>query len=290
MPPISGLQLIVSTNGPTSISISVNHAGTGPFSYDWSPASIDHLDGHRSGNITLGSLQSLALALAVTDAFDGRTVSTSLTVTNTYVPYDEPDAPTDLMVSTPVAGTIRIEDWMEQGDGGSPITSYDAQYKLSTSSDWTEQLGIVRGSIITELTVSVGYDVQVAAVNARGRGGWSGTVSIDVSGTTVVQIGSLNLRFDWADPELPADLIMTRSYINESLFNNDRYLADALSAVPANGVAITDSQGRPVSLPLREGWVVVGGASGPMALEVPRFGTWRLGTVSGSPAWVEVVE
>ena len=106
----------------------------------------------------------------------------------------------------------------------------------------------------------------------------------------MVQVGSLTLRFTWADPELPTDLIMTRKFINEALYNNDRYLADAFSAVPANGVAITDGQGRPVSLPLREGWIVVGSASGPMALEVPRFGTWRLGTVSGMPAWVEVEE
>ena len=92
------------------------------------------------------------------------------------------------------------------------------------------------------------------------------------------------LRFTWADPELPTDLIMTRKYINEALFNNDRYLADAFSAVPANGVAITDGQGRPVSLPLREGWVVVGGASGPMALEVPRLrgmaARYRVGNAS----------
>ena len=251
----------------------------------------NHVTG-SGGNVPLTSGQSGVATIQVTDQSDGTNTFRSRTIRNTHTPFDDPDAPTGLSVASQAAGSVTLTDWTDGDDGGSPITRYDAQWRVRNTTPWTgSREGVDRGEVISGLTNNVEYEFQVRAVNAGGAGDYSASAFATIDVATIVGIGTLNLRFDWADPELPADLIMTRSYIiNEALFNNDRYLADAFSAVPANGVAITDGQGRPVSLPLREGWIVVGGPSGPMALEVPRFGVWRLGTVSGSPAWVEVEE
>ena len=69
----------------------------------------------------------------------------------------------------------------DDGDGGSPITSFDARYIRADAPDlsdnnWTVLLGIsTRGSryVIEGLTNGVTYHVQVRAVNDVGNGAWS---------------------------------------------------------------------------------------------------------------------
>ena len=69
----------------------------------------------------------------------------------------------------------------DDGDGGSPITSFDARYIRADAPDlsddnWTVLLGIsTRGShyVIEGLTNGVAYHVQVRAVNVVGNGAWS---------------------------------------------------------------------------------------------------------------------
>ena len=69
----------------------------------------------------------------------------------------------------------------DHGDGGSPITSYDARYIRADAPDlsddkWTVLLGIstVGSSYLIEgLTNGVAYHVQVRAVNVVGNGAWS---------------------------------------------------------------------------------------------------------------------
>ena len=69
----------------------------------------------------------------------------------------------------------------DDGDGGSPITSFDARYIRAdapnlSDDNWTVLLGIsTRGSryVIEGLTNGVAYHVQVRAVNIVGNGAWS---------------------------------------------------------------------------------------------------------------------
>ena len=71
--------------------------------------------------------------------------------------------------------------YTRRGDGGSPITSFDARYIRADAPDlsddeWTVLLGIsTRGStyVIEGLTNGVAYHVQVRAVNDVGNGAWS---------------------------------------------------------------------------------------------------------------------
>ena len=84
------------------------------------------------------------------------------------------------LVAGPRDGGI-ILIYTDHGDGGPPITSYDARYIRADAPDlsddkWTVLLGIstVGSSFLIEgLTNGVAYHVQVRAVNDVGNGAWS---------------------------------------------------------------------------------------------------------------------
>ena len=64
-------------------------------------------------------------------------------------------------------------------DGGSAITGFKAQYKLSSATGWTTHTftstGTTTTTTITGLTNGSSYHVQVRAANANGDGPWSAT-------------------------------------------------------------------------------------------------------------------
>ena len=65
---------------------------------------------------------------------------------------------------------------MEPDDGGSPITSYDLQYKRTVDSIWTEisdQTDL--SETVTGLNAGTSYDFQVRATNDVGDSAWSAT-------------------------------------------------------------------------------------------------------------------
>ena len=88
-----------------------------------------------------------------------------------------PDAPALAAGS----GALTVTWTAPAGDGGSPITAYDLQYRESSASTWTEvDNAWTSGSDPLEYTVSnltddTEHEVQVRAVNARGDGDWSAT-------------------------------------------------------------------------------------------------------------------
>ncbi|MBY4225555.1 fibronectin type III domain-containing protein [Rhodococcus fascians] len=70
--------------------------------------------------------------------------------------------------------------WFAPGTGGSVITDYVVQYKLSSSGTWltfADGVSTSAGVIVTGLTNGSAYDFQVAAVNSIGTGSYSSTVS-----------------------------------------------------------------------------------------------------------------
>lgn len=90
-----------------------------------------------------------------------------------------PSAPA-LPGMNPAPGQATVS-WTEPADGGSPITSYSVQYKLSSSRTWLtvspSPLGTDRSVVITGLTAGGQYDFRVAATNLIGTGAYSPSIT-----------------------------------------------------------------------------------------------------------------
>jgi aryl-phospho-beta-D-glucosidase BglC (GH1 family) len=103
-----------------------------------------------------------------------------------------PGAPSALTV---VAGDGRLAlSWSAPAsDGGSPITDYVIQDRVSGTSTWqtvADGVSTAPSATITGLANGTGYDIQVAAVNAVGQGPYSATA------TATPQVGPTNLLPD----------------------------------------------------------------------------------------------
>ena len=118
--------------------------------------------------------------------------------------------------------------------GASAITSYDLRYIRSDATDkgddhWTPKTGIwSAGDLVYELaglTLDVGYDVQVRAVNSAGAGPWSEvaqaqTMTIAPGAPTIdgVVAGDGEFTFSWSAPARNGGAEITRydvRYIEE---------------------------------------------------------------------------
>ena len=73
-----------------------------------------------------------------------------------------------------------VVNWIAPADGGSPITGYNVQYKVTTASSWTRATGAIT-TRTTTLTGTNGkaYYVQVQACNAVGCGEWSASERVN---------------------------------------------------------------------------------------------------------------
>lgn len=82
-----------------------------------------------------------------------------------------PDAPTDL-AATPGNGSVDLT-WTAPFDGGSPITDYVIEYKLSSDFVWlnfADGTSIATSVTVTGLNNGSSYDFRVSAVNGDGTG------------------------------------------------------------------------------------------------------------------------
>ena len=119
----------------------------------------------------------------------------------------EPGAPAITSV-THGDGSLAVVWTAPTDDGGSPITGYKLEWKLSTASDWASRShgASVRTFPITELDNGSPYDVRVTASNSVG----SGPASAQMSGTpsttpgapdiTGVTPGDGSLMVAWSAP------------------------------------------------------------------------------------------
>ena len=116
----------------------------------------------------------------------------------TRTPATTPGTPAGLAAT---AGNAQVAlSWTAPAsNGGAAITSYDAQYSSDSGSTWTTLSAFAAtpaGATVTGLTNETVYTFRVAAVNAAGRGGWSGTVigtpDADVFKTSVVAYLRMN--------------------------------------------------------------------------------------------------
>ncbi|WP_062203460.1 fibronectin type III domain-containing protein [Aureimonas sp. AU12] len=109
------------------------------------------------------------LALVVTQVLLG-----AVTVAPVGAVVPGASVPLQMAKPTLTAGDaqIKVEPAAAPGDGGSPITSYDAR-RSTDGQNWTITTGIASGQALAGLANGTPYQVQTAAVNAIGRGPWS---------------------------------------------------------------------------------------------------------------------
>ena len=81
-----------------------------------------------------------------------------------------------------MANKALVVSWTTQNSTESVITDYDVQYRPGTSGNWIDRTGETTSDtattvIVTGLTNSTAYQVQVRASNSAGDGAWSTAVS-----------------------------------------------------------------------------------------------------------------
>ena len=109
-------------------------------------------------------------------ATDSGGLSDSVIVTITVVDVTElPSAPATPSVAALTTTSLRVI-WTAPANTGPTITSYDVQYRLSTSTAWTNtpmNVAATSTDITTGLTPNTAYHVRVRAINEEGDGNWS---------------------------------------------------------------------------------------------------------------------
>ena len=103
-----------------------------------------------------------------------KTADQTITVTVTDEAGEAPGAPATPSVSTASATSLNVS-WTAPSNAGPAITSYDLQYRIGDSGDFTAGPQDVAGTsaTITGLAENTEYEVQVRATNAEGTGDWS---------------------------------------------------------------------------------------------------------------------
>jgi len=104
---------------------------------------------------------------------------------NSIIPATIPDAPTGV---TAIAGNSQvILSWNAPTNfGGSPVTDYIIEYKLSTASTWSifsDGISVSTTSTVTGLTNNSSYDFKISSVNAIGQSGVIGANAISPENT-----------------------------------------------------------------------------------------------------------
>lgn len=111
------------------------------------------------------------------------------------------------------ATTLEVT-WSAPTDTGlSSITSYNLQYKLSSSSTWSDAITPAPSAATLTSTVTTGvqsgqlYDFRVRAMNLFGWGAYSSTTSFkaasvpaDITDAVVTQVAGSKVRFEWGIP------------------------------------------------------------------------------------------
>ena len=97
-----------------------------------------------------------------------------------------PGAPTGLAL-TPSAGNIDAVWSAPASNGGSTLTGYDVEYKVSTATAWSDagHSGLATSATISGLPNGVQHDVRVRAKNAIGDSAWSSVAQATPSLPTV---------------------------------------------------------------------------------------------------------
>jgi hypothetical protein len=154
---------------------------------DWNPATMLGPDGvhpNDAGNAYIATKIEQALTPQLAHR-QGLNQITGLTSGGTYTPA----APNYTLTGTPLvpmqvsgltattaSSTTMALSWTAPGNGGSALTDYTIQYRVSGGGGWTtfaDGTSTATTATVTGLTSGTVYDFQVAAVNAVGTGPFS---------------------------------------------------------------------------------------------------------------------
>ena len=117
-----------------------------------------------------------------------KTADQTITVTVTDVAGEAPGVPATPTVTSASVTSVTVT-WAAPSNPGPAITSYDLQYRMGNSGDFTPWTEDVTGTsaTITGLAEDTEYEVQVQATNDEGTGGWSeaGSGSTDANAAPV---------------------------------------------------------------------------------------------------------
>ena len=126
---------------------------------------------------------SYEVTMTVADGNGGTAV---LTVTINIGDVDEPPAAPAAPTVTASAGstTSLSVSWSAPANTGPTITSYDLQYRVGSTGNWSNGPEDVTGTTATidSLTANTSYQVRVRATNDEGDGAWSNPTSGTTNG------------------------------------------------------------------------------------------------------------
>ena len=140
------------------------------------------------------------------------TITVNISLTDVDEPPERPAAP---VVST-ASDTILSVSWTKQDyTDRPPITSFDLQYRRSTSGSWTDGPQDVPGTTldrtITDLEMNTQYQVQVRATNDEGDSLWSppgsGRTNVTGNDPPVFPSTSPDLEFDESEGNQPKSVM-----------------------------------------------------------------------------------
>jgi hypothetical protein len=138
------------------------------------------------------------------------------------------------LTATPSGSTMGL-NWSAPSNGGSPITDYTVQYKLSSIGTWStfsDSISSTPSAVVTALTANTSYDFRVAAVNSVGQGAFSSTVT---ETTPAAGVGTVIWQ-DTFDTTANGQLVKTTG---DSIFAPTSTGTD--SGTYANGSIVDDS-------------------------------------------------
>ena len=113
----------------------------------------------------------------VNDGTDDSANAYTMTIDVTAVAAEPPSAPATPIVSAVSGSSTSLSvSWAAPANAGKPpIDSYDVQYRVGNSGDWSDGPEDVMGTTatVTGLAADTDYEVRVRATNAEGNSGWS---------------------------------------------------------------------------------------------------------------------
>ena len=173
-------------------------------------------------------------------------------------------------------GPLQVDlSWNAPAANGSTITSYDIEYKATSTPDWTGATATTSAtttaSITAGLSAGTSYDFRVRAVNGVGDGTFSDTVSAtaadvpDAPGSLSITHGDQELSLTWSAPATNGSPITTYEYridngtiedagsnLNETitgLINGTEYSIDVRAVNAIGPSAWSNATGTPKTIP-----------------------------------------
>ena len=137
---------------------------------------------HESGT------RSYAFDVVASDGKASDTAKVTLRVTDVAEPPSAPDAP--VLAVLPETG-LNVT-WTAPENTGPPISDYDARYRETGQTEWTDagHDGTETSLDVAGLSADTNYEAQVRAANEEGAGEWSTT------GTTATAADGYDVNFD----------------------------------------------------------------------------------------------